>query len=295
MGARKRPKVLPRQRAPVSIERAYTAKLRAVVKACRAPVAAAVARLAKEKRDDAINVGLTCSVCSVEERYEFGACPSCSRVTIVDGNATAVTRALAGVSAQFDTVVKKAKPGLLAQGVGKTTTAFASKAADDVVRGVVTIPAQEVAASALIKSFVSENVALIKSIPQVLLGDVESVIAESWRIGRSTADIERHIAERFGVADRRARLIARDQIATLNGKVTAARHKQIGIAEYEWSTSNDERVRGDPGGLYPKAKPSHHARDGKVFRYSKPPDGGHPGEAINCRCVAVPVIPDDLE
>ncbi|QJE73761.1 minor capsid protein [Aerophototrophica crusticola] len=47
---------------------------------------------------------------------------------------------------------------------------------------------------------------------------------------------------------------------------------------YVWRTMRDERVR-----------PSHAERDGKVFRWSDPPQGGHPGEASNCRCWAEPV------
>ena len=31
--------------------------------------------------------------------------------------------------------------------------------------------------------------------------------------------------------------------------------------------------------------------DDQVFRWDDPPDGGHPGEAYNCRCVAEPIWP----
>ena len=70
---------------------------------------------------------------------------------------------------------------------------------------------------------------------------------------------------------------------------------------YVWSTSGDERVRGDPGGFYPDADPTHHVMDEKFWRRYDPTvyseDGGktwinrpndavklHPGEDYNCRC-----------
>lgn len=35
----------------------------------------------------------------------------------------------------------------------------------------------------------------------------------------------------------------------------------------------------------------HAAYDDRVFRWDNPPEGGHPGEAHNCRCFAEPVLP----
>jgi uncharacterized protein with gpF-like domain len=53
-------------------------------------------------------------------------------------------------------------------------------------------------------------------------------------------------------------------------------------------------VRGNPAGLYPHAKYSHHHREGKTYRDSKPPPDGHPGEPIRCRCWREPVFEDIL-
>ncbi|MBF0247400.1 MAG: minor capsid protein [Alphaproteobacteria bacterium] len=47
---------------------------------------------------------------------------------------------------------------------------------------------------------------------------------------------------------------------------------------YIWRTVGDGNVRS-----------SHAARDGQVFSWDHPPEGGHPGEAPNCRCRAEPV------
>ncbi|MFQ5443539.1 MAG: phage minor head protein [Nitrospinales bacterium] len=50
---------------------------------------------------------------------------------------------------------------------------------------------------------------------------------------------------------------------------------------YIWRTRRDSNVRS-----------SHAEREGKIFRWDDPPDGGHPGEDYGCRCWAAPVTAD---
>ena len=50
---------------------------------------------------------------------------------------------------------------------------------------------------------------------------------------------------------------------------------------YIWHTKGDDKVRS-----------SHAARDGKIFNYNVPPEGGNPGEDYNCRCWAEPYHPN---
>ena len=47
--------------------------------------------------------------------------------------------------------------------------------------------------------------------------------------------------------------------------------------QYIWRTSGDNKVR-----------TAHAMREGKVFSWDNPPEGGHPGEAYGCRCTAEP-------
>lgn len=108
--------------------------------------------------------------------------------------------------------------------------------------------------------------------------------------GASNARIAKALSDEFGFSRKRAAFIARDQAATFNGELNRIRQTAAGITEYEWSTSKDERVRGNPDGKYPGSKPSHWHREGKRFRWDKPPEGGHPGIPINCRCVGRPVF-----
>lgn len=264
---------LPIQRRPTSIERRYTRDLLALVKRLRPAVVKALAKLE-----------------AIDERNRSR--QDADRVDVDGRNAEDVTTVMRGVRVAFDAIIKKARPGLLAQGVDKRTTAFAVAAADDVVRGVTTVPATSVVKGVDHKAFIRENTALIKSIPAQLLEQVGERIETDWMAGRTIDSMTDHVAERFGVAESRARLIARDQVGKLNAKVTEARHKQIGAVSYRWRTSRDERVRGNPAGLYPEADPSHWDREGVEFRYDDPPEDGPPGFAVQCRCFAEPVIPD---
>ena len=85
------------------------------------------------------------------------------------------------------------------------------------------------------------------------------------------------------ITARKATMIARDQIASLQGQVAAARQTRLGVERYRWRTVGDARVR-----------TAHQLREGQIFAWDKPPPDGHPGAPINCRCYAEPVLEDVL-
>ncbi|WP_220750577.1 MULTISPECIES: phage minor head protein [Jannaschia] len=64
------------------------------------------------------------------------------------------------------------------------------------------------------------------------------------------------------------------------GLVNQLRQEDLGIVQYIWRSRDDAKVRD-----------SHATYDDRVFRWDDPPQGGHPGEAHNCRCYAEPVLP----
>ena len=162
--------------------------------------------------------------------------------------------------------------------------------------------------SGLMSSWVRENAQLIRSIPEQALDRVEGLTNRAVRSGRSVTDVAKDIRKEFGVTRRRARVIARDQIASLNANITRERQREVGIEEYEWATADDERVRGDPSGRYPDAMPRHDVMNGKICRWDDPTvyrergsdkwlqrsslggPSAHPGEPILCRCTALPEV-----
>ena len=125
------------------------------------------------------------------------------------------------------------------------------------------------------------NVELIKSIPKQHLSKIQIAIEKGLATGGDDWSLKELIKSIEGIDDqtkRRAKLIARDQLQKLNGTLNQVRQQDLGVNGYIWRTSADERVR-----------ESHRDNDGKRFQWDKPPSGtGHPGEDINCRCVAEP-------
>ena len=135
-----------------------------------------------------------------------------------------------------------------------------------------------------LSKWVDNNVDLISSIPEGAADRMQELVYEAYDKGRTTTDLLKNIKAAFDVDKNRARLIARDQTAKLNGQIQRAQQQDAGIEEYIWSTSGDGRVRR-----------SHAELNGRKFRWDEPPlnsDGRacHPGEDYQCRCIGRPVF-----
>ena len=135
-----------------------------------------------------------------------------------------------------------------------------------------------------IRGAVQENVSLITSIPAEYFPNLEKDIFEIIVSGENQGNLIDAVEEVFRKDNKkwgfnRSKLIARDQTSKINGDLNQARQTKLGIEEYIWRTSGDERVRED-----------HRENNGKVFRWDDPPPTGHPGEDIQCRCVAQAII-----
>lgn len=152
-----------------------------------------------------------------------------------------------------------------------------------------------------VKAFVAENASLISTLPGESLSDIEQMVFRDARRGLSPQVIRANILKQFNITEARAQLIARDQVSKFNGRLTELRQKQSGITRYIWRDSEDGRVRtfSNTSGT------SDHARlSGETFSWDDPPvtifkgkragERNHPGEDIQCRCYAEPVIEDLL-
>lgn len=141
---------------------------------------------------------------------------------------------------------------------------------------------------------------------QEFYSSVREYVIRAAREGMAFSDI---IAGVQSMADRmteyRAAFLARDIIGGYNAAMSKEIQTQImGIHTYMWGTMGDERVRGNPEGYYPKARPSHFVMSRMICKWIDPsvysPDGNmwiprtaimpiaHPGEPYQCRCGAVP-------
>lgn len=144
-----------------------------------------------------------------------------------------------------------------------------------------------------------EAAKLITTIPEDYVGRISSAVVQSIRgqpfpDGRSLAEEIREIGK---ITIERAQVIARDQTSKMNAYINQVRQTSIGIEEYIWRTAEDNRVVGDPSGLYPKGNAmhgNHYVRNGRIYRWDNPPYDGPPGYAINCRCIAIPIVDRSL-
>lgn len=134
------------------------------------------------------------------------------------------------------------------------------------------------------KAATKANIDLIKSIPEQYFEKLGEAVGKNMEAGMRFEDLAKEIERIGNVTESRAKLIARDQTSKMNGAFNEARQTSLGIDKYKWQTSGDERVREE-----------HQANDGQVFSWNDPPATGHPGDDINCRCVAVPYFDLDSE
>lgn len=153
-----------------------------------------------------------------------------------------------------------------------------------------------------IDEWVETNRKLVSSLSGESLTRMESMVLEAVQTGQRPEELVSRIYNlNRATGLNRARLIAADQIGKLQGLLTEQRSLAIGMDTYTWQTAMDERVRGNPRGKYPTARPSHWACQGKVGLFGDPtvwivngkkvPRTGvvpmaAPGGTIRCRCIA---------
>lgn len=149
-----------------------------------------------------------------------------------------------------------------------------------------------------IDRFRARSLGKIRSLETEQVAEFGKILDEGLAAGAHADAIAAKVEERFGVTRSKARLLARDQILTLNAEITKDRQERAGVVEYVWITAHDDRVRGKPDGKYPGAR-NHWRLHGTTQRWDSPPvtdestgRRAHPGEDVECRCVAVPKIPE---
>lgn len=137
---------------------------------------------------------------------------------------------------------------------------------------------------------VFDNTRLIMSIPDQYLTQVESIVMTNVRAGGRPAAIAKQLTKQFSVTEGRARMIARDQTAKINGDLSSKRQQNVGFEYFQWIDSDDERVRDRHENIADKVT----AYGKGIYRWDNPPlsDRGTPiipGQDFQCRCIARPV------
>jgi uncharacterized protein with gpF-like domain len=183
----------------------------------------------------------------------------------------------------------------------------------------------------VVEAWTAENTRLVKVFATKQVETISAILDKGLKGGLGLAELSASIEAELGVSQNeagrtgkkklknRAKLIAADQMGTLNGQLTRQIDLSLGIKEYEWLTSNDQRVRPATGLKGTKTKrrsqkvsslsnPSHRALEGKICSWDDPTiykNPGetqwrkrstigaellHPGQAIRCRCTSASIV-----
>lgn len=277
LGPVRRRKVLPRQQQPDQIRREYYLALLPIVHRISSavlPAAEIVGLLAHEReqeaRSEAAMRALRGDVDNKQRALEL------------------VRKAGERAAAAFQaSEVRK-----VAEKFGKRTSEFQKQQLDKQTRSAfgVELNTLEPAVTVKLEGFAAENASLIKNVSQRYFERIKGDVLEAFESGTRPETLAQLFVDRDDMSERDAMRIARDQIGKLNGQLNEERQTQMGVTGYIWRTAQDNRVRDE-----------HSEREGEHFEWDDPPEDGHPGEPIQCRCYAEPDLApltegaDDLE
>jgi hypothetical protein len=139
------------------------------------------------------------------------------------------------------------------------------------------------------KLVVAENVGLIRNLQASYYNKIQQDVWASVRAGADMHTLSRKLQDSYGIEEKRAALISRDQNAKAKAVLETTRRQELGIRQAIWQHSS--------GGKEPRPVHVAWGRESKVFDLDKglyDPDEGEyvfPGQLINCRCTSRAIIP----
>ena len=123
-----------------------------------------------------------------------------------------------------------------------------------------------------------ENIGLIKSVGEQYLDRVRLSVWQSVKNGYDVEGLVKRLREIDGMSERRAKIIASDQVSKINQAIEEARATELGVTRAIWVHSSASK----------EPRPSHVKASGTEYELQKGLylDGEwlKPAQAINCRC-----------
>jgi hypothetical protein len=139
-----------------------------------------------------------------------------------------------------------------------------------------------------------------------LEGDVMKVLAKSYEEGIGIKETAERLTSEFDdMKTHQLNTISRTKTISFQNERQFISKQQNNISYHQWWTGQDERVRGNPAGLYPDSKADHWELHGQIVKVGDDFANGlkYPGdrtggqatisEWINCRCRSVAFIMPD--
>jgi SPP1 gp7 family putative phage head morphogenesis protein len=136
--------------------------------------------------------------------------------------------------------------------------------------------------TAILKASADWNAALVKDVSGQIQRQISNIVFSGFQSKTSVYEVAKEINKTTGIARRRARNVAYDQINKLGAALNRARREQAGIDSYMWQHSAKLHAR-----------PTHLARNGMIFKNNDPriPKGDRCSEPPFCGCHERAVIP----
>ena len=148
-------------------------------------------------------------------------------------------------------------------------------------------------------SWAENNYTLITSNAKKYVEQINNLTEQAIVNGLSPKKLKEQIMKATeGLSEKHCKLLARDQMGKLNGNITEAQMQEIGLDLYVWSTAYDDRVRDSHAvmeGLLCRWDDASVCSYDNVKTWEPRPSGAvdlHPGQDIQCRCVALSFYPE---
>lgn len=138
----------------------------------------------------------------------------------------------------------------------------------------------------VLQTWAEEGAALIKRLPQDQIDSLPARLVEAVTRGERWEAVAASLKAETAHAD----LVAQDQMARLNGRITQGLQAAAGVTHYWWRTSRDQLVR-ESHRLVADKLWSWAAGAPNVGFYG---EAGHPGQCGRCRCTAEAEVPAHL-
>lgn len=160
------------------------------------------------------------------------------------------------------------------------------------VKGLVVAPQLTDSARERIAEEWTENMKkYIKDFTQKEIEELRGRVKDTVYAGNRRESLIGTIQRSYGVSERKAKFLARQETGLLMAKFKETRYADAGVKQYKWGCVSGTKNH--------PVRPWHKALEGKIFKWEHPPVTTKPGEAVrrnnpgedyNCRCFAIPIV-----
>lgn len=160
---------------------------------------------------------------------------------------------------------------------------------EESIKGITVAPKLTEAQSAKISAEYTTNLnRYIKDFTEKEILELRQKIAKAAVSGNRHENMISVIQKSYGVTQRKAKFLARQETSLMMTKFKETRYLDAGVSEYKWGCVAGSKAH--------PVRRIHKALEGKIFSWKNPPitdqkgNRNNPGEDYNCRCFAKPIL-----